>query len=318
MAITSTRIPSVLPCLLTVIAMVLPSCLGRIGDDVYCHYETEPKHGIACMIGDPDGPVTLVYSHFYKLRGSSTFSSSEQREALLGDPAGPASLRKDGTGLRMTLDGHTAYLSRTHRLGPAALMGVDYVFGSFSPNCFAAVDADSLSYTLLTNGTLKSRKAPIQDDGTTVSDDIEFALLSVSSFPNRSLGVFLLGRTQVDGSTRFFIMKGDPRPGYESEYWTRQSIESWLEQTALEQSAVLERPSTQMLLEHAMYGVVSAATHGKKLMVRPLSDSAANKMTFYRLRLTSLFLLLSATWIQDIGHLPPVLALREGPDTPHL
>ncbi|KAF4730108.1 hypothetical protein FOZ63_014106 [Perkinsus olseni] len=213
MAITSTRIPSVLPCLLTVIAMVLPSCLGRIGDDVYCHYETEPKHRIGCMIGDPDGPVTLVYSDFYKLRGSSTCSSSKQREAFLGHPAGPASLSKEGTGLRMTLDGHTAHLSRTHRLGPAALMGVDYEFGSSSPYCFAVVDTDSLFYTLLTNGTLKNRKAPIQDDGTMVSDDVEFAILSVSSFPNSSLGVFLLGRTQVDGSTSFFIMKGDPRPG---------------------------------------------------------------------------------------------------------
>ncbi|KAF4683380.1 hypothetical protein FOZ62_031927 [Perkinsus olseni] len=246
MAITSTRIPSVLPRLLPVIAMVLPSCLGSIGDDVYCHYETEPKHRIACMIGDPDGTVALVYSDFHKLRGSSTYSSSKQREAFLGDPAGPASLRKEGTGFRMTLDGHTAHLSRTHRLGPAALMGMDYEFGSFSPNCFAAVNADSLFYTLLTNGTLKYREAPIQDDGTMVSDDIEFALLSASSFPNRSLGVFLLGSTQVDGSTSFFIMKGDSKPGYESKYWTRQSIESWLEQTAAAQSAVFKRPLTQM------------------------------------------------------------------------
>ncbi|KAF4730109.1 hypothetical protein FOZ63_014107 [Perkinsus olseni] len=211
MAITSTRIPSVLPCLLTVIAMVLPSCLGRIGDDVYCHYETEPKHRIGCMIGDPDGRDNVVLSEFYKLGKRSSYSSTTQSELPTEEASKWLSLKNEGAALRIVIDGKAAQLERPHRLGPTALMGIDYEFVSRSPSCYALATytTESLLYDLTTDDIVLVGNVSTHDDGFAVSADAEFLLMSVSSNPHNSSSVFILGKTPTTGNATYFAMIGD-------------------------------------------------------------------------------------------------------------
>ncbi|KAF4731341.1 hypothetical protein FOZ63_023917, partial [Perkinsus olseni] len=119
-------------------------------DDVYCHYETEPKHRIACMIGDPDGRVYVVLSEFYKLGKRSTYSSTTQSELPTEEASKWLSLKNEGAALRIVIDGEAAELARPNRLGPTALMGIDYEFISYSPSCHALTTytTESLLYDL--------------------------------------------------------------------------------------------------------------------------------------------------------------------------
>ncbi|KAF4694306.1 hypothetical protein FOZ60_008464 [Perkinsus olseni] len=225
-----------LPLALPIFALVFSICLAGVGDDVHCVYQTEHNHRVICAIGEPDGPVTLVFSNFNTSERYGNYSSNRQRELSREQAYQLFSLEREDAGLRLNIDDRMVHLSRPNSLGPEAFMGVDYSFLSKSPNFVAAIKYSRgiLLYSMSKNGGSVSGEAIIRVDGTASSEDAQFTVMSLSSYSGSS-SVMLLVRVRTTG--RYLIMVGG-RAGTrynkkrENQYWTRESINRWIAEVA--------------------------------------------------------------------------------------
>lgn len=214
----NTPIVSRILCALSVLSSSV--CLGRLGDDLYCIYEMEPKHTIVCMLGDPTRRMTVLDSDFKPDEMHGHLSTTVQRELSVEGASLTMSLEKDGDRLSAkSNDGKTCYLLPIRRLGPDALMATDYDFFSLSPRCFALVAQNKLLYQL--NSTLhgspshggnirRPRWLTLHNDGTAESEKVEFALFSIPSVGESRSKIFLIGR--ISNTDTYFIMIGRRSP----------------------------------------------------------------------------------------------------------